>query len=802
MHDALGRLRDALNGRYTVERELGRGGMAVVYLAEDLRHGRRVALKVLQPEGAGPGTVQRFLKEIRTAAQLHHPHILSLFDSGSVDELLYYVMPFVDGETLRDRLEREGALQVTDAVRITREVADAIDYANGHGVVHRDIKPENIFLVAGHALVGDFGIARAADVARLKGVTESTLTEAGVAVGTAAYMSPEQAMAEPKVDGRSDQYSLGCVLYEMLAGQPPFTGPTSQVIMARHTSDHVPPLATVRAVPADLERAVVRALAKIPADRWPTATAFAEALGSAVTAHVSARTQMPAGQQRVIRSAIGSAAVIVTALAGWLTWPSRTADATDVIDSIAVLPFIDLSKDTTRSAIVDALHVQLIGALGSEGAFRTISPQSVLQYRYTVKTLADIARELGVDAVLSGNVLSIGDSLMIQLTLSRSMPDERTVWNSEYSANLADVFSLQSTAARDVANFIDASGATRRGTRPASERAIDPVAYEAYAKGIAAWNTFTAPGLRDAEKYLQEAIRIAPDFAQAYAGLAHVSTSLSYYVAAPPREAFLRARRFANTALQLDSATAEAWSVLGWVASVVDHDWGTAEAHFRRAVQLNPSYAVGHMWLAWYLAWVGHFDEAIQMDLKARSLDPLSPRVMAHLGLMYHAARQNERSIQLYQETIRQFPRFYRAHWDLGYMYSRVGDFENAIRVLEQVAKDDSGAGGTATNIGVLAEAYALAGRRNDALRILKDLEAQRRRGYVPAKAIAHIYIALGDFDTAMNWLEAAMTDTDGDMVLLNVWPIYDPIRNHPRFQALLRRMNFPKPGVSAPNAR
>src|SRR5688500_3133406 len=276
MDTGIALLRSALAGRYEVEQELGSGGMAVVYLAKDLRHDRKVAIKVLRRD-VGGASAERFLREIRTVAQLHHPHILQLLDSGTAGDHLFYVMPYVEGETIRHRLEREGPLPIDEAVRITREVADALAFAHARGIVHRDIKPENVFLSAGHALVADFGIARAADAAS---GGSSTLTDVGLAVGTPSYMSPEQATAEPKIDGRSDQYALGCVLYEMLAGAPPFTGPTSQAIMARHATDPVPPLHTVRDVPVALESAINKALAKMPADRWSSVNAFANAISS------------------------------------------------------------------------------------------------------------------------------------------------------------------------------------------------------------------------------------------------------------------------------------------------------------------------------------------------------------------------------------------------------------------------------------------------------------------------------------------------------------------------------------------
>jgi serine/threonine-protein kinase len=792
MDDTLRRVRGALADRYTVEQELGRGGMAVVYLAQDRRHDRRVALKVLRPDGAGSSGGERFLREIRTAAQLHHPHILTLHDSGAVGDLLYYVMPYVEGETLRHRLERQGVLPIADAIRITREVADALDYANGRGIVHRDIKPENIFLSAGHALVGDFGIARAADVAGFTTSSVSSLTDAGVAIGTAAYMSPEQAMADPRIDGRSDQYSLGCVLYEMLAGQPPFTGPTARAIMARHTSDQVPPIVTVRPVPADMETAVVRALAKVPADRWPNATAFAEAVDTALATHVTQSREAVTVRRRLLRSSLLGGALLTFAAVGWFTWQSRSAGAADVVDSVAVLPFENLVRDSTRAAVIEALHAGLIGVLSREQALTVKGSQSVSRYRNSIKTVSEIGRELEVKALVTAQVYSLGDSLTLQLQLNQVVPEEHILWSGDYSADLGNALSLLEAAARDVANYLDISRAHERGTRPAREKRFPAAAYEAYAEGLYFWNHFQASRIDDAIAAFQRALDIAPDFALARAGLAQAYSMQPYYASVPPRVALPKAREAANMALSLDPEVAEAHSVLGWVWAVVDRDWERAGYHFRKAIEINPGYAVGHMWYAWYLAWVGRLEDAIESDLRARSIDPLSRRIISHQGIIYFMNRQYDKAIEKYTETLRLYPDFTRAKWDLGSAYTQIGELEKAIPLLTEVWKADSGAAGSATNPGLLGEAFARAGRADEAIRIANQLKAMRANGYSPPLNIGRIYMLLGDLDEAFRWFDLADQERDGDMVLLNIAPVYDPVRADPRFQDLVRRMRFP----------
>ena len=419
MTDPLAALTAAVADRYAIDRELGRGGMATVYLARDLKHERFVALKTLRPEIALALGHERFLREIKLAARLQHPNILAVYDSGDANGTLYYVMPFVEGESLRDRLEREPQLPLGDAIQITREVADALAYAHSHDVVHRDIKPENILLSGGHAIVADFGIARAVSAAG-----GDKLTETGLAIGTPAYMSPEQASGTGHVDRRSDIYSLACVLYETLAGQPPFTGPTAQAIMARHSLDHVPRLRIVReAIPDALEAVVNRALEKVPADRHQTAAQFAEALTAAQTGTVSRLTGAPvvAAPPRAWRkpAAIAAGGVLVAAV-GWLAFglprnpPGVEAGGLDP-RNVAVLYFADFSRDSSLGHLADGLSEGLIAELSQVRALRVVSSNGVAPYRGAEPD--SVARALGVGSVIEGSVEPVGDRVRVIVRL-------------------------------------------------------------------------------------------------------------------------------------------------------------------------------------------------------------------------------------------------------------------------------------------------------------------------------------------------------------------------------------------------
>jgi serine/threonine-protein kinase len=447
MGNQLEQLKRAVADRYRVDDEIGRGGMATVYRAHDLKHDRSVALKVLRPELAASLGTERFLREITLTARLDHPHILALLDSGEAGGLLYYVMPFVEGESLRARLEREKQLPLDDTLRIAREVADALSYAHQHGIVHRDIKPENILLARGHARVADFGIARA-----VRAAGGQTLTETGLAIGTPAYMSPEQAGGEREIDARTDVYSLGAVVYEMLAGQPPYTGATAGAIMARKAMEPVPSLKVVReTVPQAVEQAVTRALARAPADRFGSAQQFAEAL-------VRAPEAAPGPAARSGGRVWLGLGLLATATAGMLLVTDAGGLRTRLtggapgprIESLAVLPLENHSPDPQQDYLAAGMHEALILDLGRlSGLKRVTARGSVMRYENTRKSMQEIGAELGVEAVITGTVQRSGNRVRITAHLIRAANDE-PLWSDDYEREFRDVLALQ----RDVVTAI------------------------------------------------------------------------------------------------------------------------------------------------------------------------------------------------------------------------------------------------------------------------------------------------------------------------------------------------------------
>jgi eukaryotic-like serine/threonine-protein kinase len=781
--DPLALLQTAFADRYAIERELGRGGMATVYLARDLKHERPVALKVLHAELAAMVGPSRFLQEIRVTSRLQHPHILPVFDSGESSGRLWYTMPFVQGESLRQRLVREKQLPLEEALHITRDVAEALTHAHTHGVVHRDIKPENILLEGGRAIIADFGIARAVDAAG-----GERLTETGLALGTPAYMSPEQSAGQRDVDGRSDIYSLACVLYEMLAGEPPFTGPTAQVILARHSLDPVPNLRTARrTVPPGMEQAVVRALAKVPADRYLTAAEFADALTRPAVAPRPGRRRTRFIGAAVIGGAAAVAAVL-TLNAGGLRdrlWREHPAIR---IRALAVLPLESLSADSAQGYLAEGMTDELITDLAQLGALRVVARTSVMRYRGSTKTAPEIARELRVDAVVAGTVQRVGDRVRVAAQLIAAAGDQ-ALWAKSYDGDVRDVLRVQSEIAQAIAQQIRIILTPQERVRLASARKVDPAAYEAYVRGRYFLGKRTEPDLRKGIGYFQTAIDADPTYAAAYSGLADCYNMLGYYTVLPPKAAYSNADAAARKALELDSMLAEPHTSLAWTDFMFKWDWPSAEWEFRRAITLNPNYPVAHAWYGSYLAAMGRHDEAISEGRRAQELDPLSLITNAALARPFYNARRYDEAITQSKKTLEIDPHFARALYWLGLAYEQKSMYDHAIAAFQEAIKNSDS---VAIYVAAAGHAYAVAGRRAKALSVLTELEKLSSRRYVSAYDIATIHVGLGDTASAMQWLERAYQERSDGLVYLRVDPRWDGMRSNPRFAQLARRVGLP----------
>ncbi len=780
MPDTFERLKAALADRYTIERELGSGGMATVYLAEDLKHERKVAVKVLRPELAAALGADRFLREIKITARLTHPHILPLLDSGDANGFLYYVMPYIEGESLRERLAREKQLPMDDAVQIAREVADALGSAHTHDVIHRDIKPENILLEEGHAVVADFGIARAVSAAG-----SEKLTETGLSIGTPAYMSPEQGSGGTGIDGRSDLYSLGCVLYEMLTGHPPFTGTTAQEILVRHATDPVPSIRAARTtIPEGVEQAVIKALAKVPADRFATASQFAEALEQGAVAPTV--TPGAARGRRGVR--VAAAAVVAGAVAlgvGWWAVAGPGA-ATPRITSLVVLPLDNFTGDPEQEYFVDGMHEALTVELSKISALKIISRTSAMQFKGVTQPIPETARELGVDGVIEGSVAREGEQVRITVQLIHG-PTDQHLWGDSYERELRGVLALQSEVARAIAEQIRVTLTPEEAGRLATAGVVDPAAYEDYLKGLYQFNKLNLEGWEAAVGHFQQSTEKDPSYAPAYAMLSLAySYGLGYYSRTPPAVVHSRALAAGERAVALDNSLAEAHASLALVKTSFDWDWAAADRASQEALRLNPNSTMALFSRAWFLTLVGRHEEAIASMKRAVELDPVAPHVNTWLGARYFMARRYDEAIGQLNKVLALQPDYRDAHIWLCYSYAKKGMYEDAARESAIVT-------GYRQSWWPEAWVLAVAGRSADARELLQQTAAEQRGTPVDAYFLAMVLGELGESDRVFALLEQAYQGRSAMMTTLKIDPRLDSLRDDRRFEALLRRMNFPQ---------
>src|SRR5689334_11146375 len=747
----LDRLGTALAGRYTVDRELGRGGMSTVYLADDLKHRRKVAIKVLRPELGALLGPERFTREIRIAAGLTHPHILPLYDSGAAgqqggaaDQLLWFTMPFVRGESLRQKLSREKQLPVEEAIRIVRQVASALDYAHAHGLIHRDIKPENILIHEGEAMVTDFGIAVASE-ADTTGDAESRLTDTGISLGTAEYMSPEQAAGERVLDARSDVYSLGCVLYELLTGEPPHSGPNAVAVMAKRFTEPAPRVRRLRpSVSNVIEQAITRALALDPADRFPTAGAFAEAL-----------------------AAVGHS-------------PPRPR-------SVAVLPFLNMSADPDNEFFADGITEDVIANLSKIRSLKVISRTSVMPFKKREQSLREIGATLDVATLLEGSVRRAGSRVRIVAQLIDAESD-RHLWAETYDRELTDIFAIQSDVALHIASALRAELSPEERRRMDKEPTDNVDAYQRYLLGKHCLARWTEEGVGQALRYLEQAIEQDPDYALAYSTIAYAYTDIAVGVmgSIPSDEAFRRAKAAAARALEIDSGLAEAHAVLGHIKYACDYDWAGAEAELRLALELDPNSGDTYDIYGLMLASLERYDEAIKMQRRAHELDPLAHRM--DIATTFLRAGRYDEALKAVKRVLETEPHLALAHATLGWGYMLTGRTGDGIASLEKAL---SLSPESTLYLGQLGQALAMAGRTEDARAVLRRLQELSGQRYVSPYHFAYVYTGLGEYEQALDWLERAYEERAGAVFGIKGSFLFTALRGHPRFQALLRKMNL-----------
>jgi serine/threonine-protein kinase len=724
----------ALADRYRIERELGAGGMATVYLAEDLKHKRQVAVKVLHPELAAAIGPARFIREIEIAAKLTHPHILMLIDSGEADGFLYYVMPYVAGESLRDRLQREGALPVAEAIPLLDQVASALTYAHGQGVIHRDIKPENILLAEDQAIVADFGIARAVEAAG-----GEKLTGTGMAVGTPAYMSPEQAFGQEDVDGRTDVYALGCVLFEMVAGRLPFEAATPHALIAQHVSGAVPSLHALKPeVPLFVDRAVSRALAKDPDQRFASPKAMAETLRAE-------RVVGPVGRKR-----------------------------------LAVLPPVNSTGDADQQHLVLGLHESLISHL-ARGEAAVLARTSVLQYQGTDKPVRDICRELSVDAIVESSLFRAGDTVGIEARLIEGTTEEG-VWSGSFDGDVGKILALYREVTGAIAGEIH--GALLPKGRPAGpQTTVDPVAYEKYMRGRVHQQSFNPADLDRATQYFEAAVAVQPDYAPAYAGISLVWGSKFVLGMVPPLEYGAKWKETAQRAVELDPYLAEAHQTLAGYYVWYEFDWERAEQAYQRAIELDPNDPQTHIFYSHFLAMMRRVPESDREIERAIEIDPFNPFTQLLHGAQLALTDRRPEALKRLASVPRNPLRSNIEAW----CHLALGDLDAGLQqyaeYFQLLGADDVAAAlqddGTGPAPALLRGARVLAG--------------YAEQTFVKPNNIVYLFIYGGDVEHALDWVERAVEMHDHEVAYWGALtqPV-ELIRDHPRFQALLELLRLP----------
>jgi len=723
---------------YKILEKLGEGGMGVVYKAEDTKLKRTVALKFLPPElTRDEESRERFIHEAQAASALQHNNICTIHDIDETEDGQSFIcMAYYEGETLKKKIAR-GPLPVQQSVDTAIQIAEGLAKAHRQGIVHRDIKAANLMVTSdGVVKIVDFGLAKLAGKTRV--------TKTGTTVGTAAYMSPEQARGEG-VDHRTDIWSLGVVLHEMLTGQVPFKGDYEQAVVYSILNEKPEPVTGLRTgVPMELERLVDKAMAKSPGERYQHVDemlvdlrALRKKTEPAAMTERPLEARLPSAKRAYLYGGVASL-VVVLIVAG--LYFSRSPDET--INSIAVLPLANLSGDPEQEYFADGMTEQLIMELAKIGALTVISRTSVMQYKGVKNPLREIARELGVDAVVEGSVLRVEGRVRISAQLIEASSD-RHLWAESYERDLRDVLALQSEVARAIAQEIKIAMRPEEEARLASARTVNPEAHEAYLKGRYHWNKRTEEAMKKGLEYFQQAIEIDPGYADAYAGLAQTYVLLSSveYGAMPPREAIPKAKAAAMKALEIDEELGEPHAALGLAKMDYDWDWSGAGREFKRAIELNPGHATVRHWHAIYLTVTGRHEEAIAEAKRALELDPLSLIIGTDVGWVYYMARQYDEAIEQLHKTLELDPNFAVAHRNLGLAYEQKGMYEDTITELQEAI---SLSGGSTNYLAWLGYAYAAAGRRDEAQKVLDELKELSKRTYVASFSIALALYGVG----------------------------------------------------------
>jgi serine/threonine protein kinase/Tfp pilus assembly protein PilF len=740
-----------LAGKYRVIEELGRGGMAVVYKAEDIKLKRIVALKLLSPElTRDKEAKERFVREAQAASALDHPNICTVHEIDETEDgQMFISMSYYEGGTLKDKI-RDRPLTSEEAVEIAVQVAQGLAEAHEKGVIHRDIKPANIVMTAkGQVKIMDFGLAKLSGGERI--------TEIGIPMGTVAYMSPEQARGKD-IDHRTDIWSLGVVLYEMIAGRPPFRGENAQAVIYSILNSEPEPVTGIRTgVESRLEQIIHKALAKASDSRYQNAGELLADL-------------------RETRSGIETRAFEE------LTPPAEAKA------SVAVLPFVDMSAEKDQEYFCDGMAEELINALAKIEELQVASRTSAFQFRGKGQDINEIGERLRVKTVLEGSVRKAGDRLRVTAQLV-NVRDGYQLWSEKYDRDIHDIFAIQDEISLAIVEKLKISLLGGEKAALTKRHTDDLEAYNLYLKGRFFWNKRTEGGLRRAIACLKQAVERDPGYALAYAGLADAYNTLPDYSPTPPAEALMTAKEAALKALEIDEMLAEAHASLGFAQHELEWDWAGAEKHLRRALELNPGYATARHWYALFLMRMARFEEAIREIEKAVELDPLSLVINRNFGAVLYFARDYDRAIEILNKTLEMDPDFSFTHTLLGQTYLEKSMYEKALVELEaEKAVSREWRAEVMTRLGI---GYAKAGDTAKAGEILDDIVKRSNQMYVSPFMLALLHFVLDHSDPAFELLDEAYRIRDTNLCYLKIEPTLDPVRSDPRYKALLKKIGL-----------